>query len=411
MRPVLAALILWALASCPALAADNSNPDNALQLNTPLMGTLNGVQTGTFGYYRFNYQGDNSPFTVTLNSIPGDNQTYAKAGFNLIFGDRIVGQGQIEPDYGVMDLTYQSLQRGTYYVQVFNYLSGVALQYSIRVTGLPCRPAAEPIVAPNAVPPRATNTDGGNPKPLIGSDAGLFVNDTILTQGSTQGTHLYYSVNYPGNSVGYVVNYGFSPPDTPTAAATGMNVYLGSAFVGGASRIGDGIYQYVISSPTPGTYLIDLSNYLPGGTIVYGISLIGTSCNPSLAVPPPPVASAAPAASTPAGPPSLATGISDSLVGKTVGNFMYYTFAYPGDNSNVQLVLTFTPADFVSAQGIGFVVVDPQGKKIAASTPGNSPGTAVVLFSTGVSGQFTIQVFNYNDGQKMSYTLTKTTPS
>jgi hypothetical protein len=88
---------------------------------------------------------------------------------------------------------------------------------------------------------------------------------------------------------------------------------------------------------------------------------------------------------------------------------VYYTIAYPGDESMVTVDLRFVPADPVTISGVGFNVYGPNGTLVGQGGPsGEDTGGAGLLrfsYSGGDPVNLLVQVYNYIEGASMSYTL------
>src|SRR5205807_1160169 len=101
--------------------------------------------------------------------------------------------------------------------------------------------------------------------------------------------------------------------------------------------------------------------------IAYGLSVVGQPCNQPVATPAVPLATptpgptAVPLPSVAPGTNSTAQtalpiapgGTSSTLPGKSAGSLAFYSFNYPGDNSNTTITLKFSPADGFVARGAG----------------------------------------------------------
>jgi hypothetical protein len=82
-----------------------------------------------------------------------------------------------------------------------------------------------------------------------------------------------------------------------------------------------------------------------------------------------------------------------------------YTFAYPGDNSNITFTATLTPIDPTTVNGAGFTVFDTNSKAtppppvevvtISSNELNRDPHALQFNYSSGTPGPVTIQLFNY----------------
>lgn len=100
--------------------------------------------------------------------------------------------------------------------------------------------------------------------------------------------------------------------------------------------------------------------------------------------------------------------VSATLTGNRGGAFAFYTLDYPGDESVVTIELRYTPADPVTAAGVGFNVYAPDGFHIGQGQPVEDTGGEGVLqlqYSDGNKATWLVQVYNYIPEHTISYRI------
>lgn len=227
--------------------------------------------------------------------------------------------------------------------------------------------------------------------------------------GSSQGAFAYYSVAYPGDETVATVELRFSPADPVTVSGVGFNVYgpdgalVGQGNPSSEDTGGDGLLAFDYGSDTAVTLLVQVYNYIEGGTISYTITADGFS--QAQAEQPSTLTTVQPA--TPA--TTVATTNSGVLAGNSQGAFAYYSIAYPGDESVTTIDLWFAPADPVTASGVGFNVYGPGGALLGQGRPSgeDTGGDGLLRFSYSSNEPKTllVQGYNYIEGGAVSYTL------
>jgi hypothetical protein len=245
-------------------------------------------------------------------------------------------------------------------------------------------------------------------------DAETLMGDAPMTGmlvGDRGGSFGYYRIEYPGNEDVVNIRVTFLPGDPATMTGVGFNVYgdQGLLIGEGGRRAEPGLVELMYSSETAETWLVQVYNYIPEHTVWFEIVAEGLPVAPAVAPTPvdpavmPPPAEPAPVVDRRLTPGAIATG---TLVGSRAGSFSLYELAYPGDDSDVMLTLWFWPADPTLEPRMGFNVYDPTGHRVAQGVTREELGK-VATISTDVPGIYTIQVYNYNEGLPMEYTLTR----
>jgi hypothetical protein len=204
--------------------------------------------------------------------------------------------------------------------------------------------------------------------------------------GNGGGAFHYYKVDYPGDGRVVTISFDFAPWDPLLGAGVGFNVYGRNGYhIGQGSGAGLSSHQVrelSYSDDVAAIWLIQVYNYVPNRTISYRIKIGGM-------------------------PPAYQEVVAGALPGKSAGSFQFYTFQYAGDESDVQVKMTFSPDNPMISRGVGVVIYCPKGEAARGNGTG-TPGERLAVFSSTVSGRYLIQVFNYIPGLMMSYSLSAT---
>jgi hypothetical protein len=263
---VVCALGLSALAAAPSSA----EAPQALQNEQAVSGVLTGNGGGAFAYYAISYPGDESVVTIELRYDPADPVTNSGVGFN-VYGPNgfSIGQGAFVADTGgdgVLRLEYGDDNAATWLVQVYNYIPGASIGYSIMAEGLPAtaaqaaQPATEVVTTPQ---PAAAAV------PLTGSGH--------LT-GNAGGAYAIYKVTVPADGSDMQVTMTWSPDDPIIATGVGFVAYGPSGEVRRGTGTGNpGERKVTLATSEPGVYEIQVYNYIGGLTIQYALSSAAVS--------------------------------------------------------------------------------------------------------------------------------------
>lgn len=110
--------------------------------------------------------------------------------------------------------------------------------------------------------------------------------------------------------------------------------------------------------------------------------------------------------SSPSAAISMTSSASGSVTGAPTGAFEYFTFNYPSSLPTGTLTMNFSPADPVTANGVG-VDLWQNGSEIASmnGVGGSVAGTNSVSVYSGAAGPVLVQVYNYNPGVPVSFQL------
>ena len=100
-------------------------------LEAPVSAALVGNRGGAFDRYALDYAGDNQEATVTMTFSPDSPVISPGVGFTIYGPSGQEVQGQPTGDPGVREATFALEEAGTYTVQVYNYIEGLTLNYTI----------------------------------------------------------------------------------------------------------------------------------------------------------------------------------------------------------------------------------------------------------------------------------------
>ena len=279
-----------------ALAADPQAvaPEQAIRLDRPLSGHLDGGGGGHFAYYKFFYPADGTTVTVNLEVRPDDPAVLPNVGFHVYAPDgklEVSGGDQtgLVPDVSGDVSTADPAEKGEHVVQVYDYDPGAAIDFTLSLAGsavapapvAPAPPAAPPPAAPPAAAPApvAAPAPGAVPAPA-GAPAAVGAGAAALgghLGAGAEGHFAKFAFSYPGDESVYTLNLRASPDDGALLAAAGFEVYGpdGALVVRGGAEPGltPNVSANVISK-VPGTYLVQVYNYHPAIPLDYQLSLV-----------------------------------------------------------------------------------------------------------------------------------------
>lgn len=254
--------------------------------------------------------------------------------------------------------------------------------------------------------------------------AQMLVGDTPVSgtiTGSSAGAFDYWVIDYPGDDIVVRIVARFAPGDPAALAGVGFNVYGPAGFdIGESTPTGDedGREDLSHSESDATRWLVQVYNYIDGLTVSYTLAAEGLPAPAATPTPQPtPMGTPTPQATPPAAAPTptapveegvmaLDTSASGTLVGNAGGAFDRYTLSYPGDNSEVDLTMTYAPDNSVISPGVGFIIYGPEGQEFEAQPTGD-PGERTVTLASDVAGTYLVQVHNYIDGLTINYTITR----
>ena len=103
-------------------------------------------------------------------------------------------------------------------------------------------------------------------------------------------------------------------------------------------------------------------------------------------------------------PATLTGTVQGNLAGNSGGSFDYLQFNYPGDGSTVTLDLTVDNTLPLQDGAAGINIY--QNGNLLATSGQNGPNSGEALFSGSTAGPILVQVFNYEAGTPIAFTLT-----
>ena len=267
-----AALLLALGIASNAVAAtpDGKTATTAIPLpaSVSTSGTLTGTANGSFAYYTFDYPGNGTTGTITLNVTPTDSNTTNAVGVNLYQnGATLRSMNALGSTSGSNLGLFSSSIAGPVLVQVYNYLPGQTASYNFTITGVTSRAG---IAAP---------TGGGGETAATAVPLPGLVSASGTLTGSAEGSFAYYTFKYPGNGTTGTITLNVTPTDSNTTNAVGVNLYQNGVTLGSMNALGStsgkNIQQF--SSPTAGPVLVQVYNYLPGQTASYNVTITGAT--------------------------------------------------------------------------------------------------------------------------------------
>jgi hypothetical protein len=399
---VLVGLIL-ALVPFAALAA-NDTADTAQGLDAAHSTVVDndvGTPGGTYRYFSFQYQGADAPVLVTLKFQPGYPATGRQAfGFNLYGNNGLTFAGQPQDtsnDNSYAQYTFANPAAMTVLIQLYNYTNGMQVGYTLTVNGLTGGSTASVVGQTNTTPDQAASVGAINAQ-LAG---------TIV--GTSAGAFHYYTLHYPGGNTPMTVTMNASPSYTGSSQAYGINLYrvganapsgpVGSGVVTSADTNSETI-TCTIAARSAGTYQLQVFNYWPNVGVTYAINVTGLAGTVLQA-----------SGNTDSGHAILLNsaqpGAMESLAGSGAGAFNYFLVNYPGNNSTLNLGITFSDLGGAPDSALGFNVYNGSTLQGTAHVQDDGTGvhSGVFTYSNADATTFGIQVFNYASGTTASYTL------
>jgi len=209
---------------------------------------VGGSRAGAFAYYSIDYPGDGRIITLELDLAPGDPVAMLAAGFN-VYGPQgyFIGSGVKSPDKVDRKVfEWSDFNATPWLIQVYNYLDNVPVAFKLKISGLPGpQPTRAPVMSP-AQAMTFSMASGG----LIGDRAG---------------NYHYYNVESNGNGSEVTLRLYHDPDNHVVSRAFGMNVYAPE----GGILAANGSHEVSFDLDKPGTYLVQVYNYLDGQNVNY----------------------------------------------------------------------------------------------------------------------------------------------
>jgi hypothetical protein len=269
MRLVPGIVVALALTTAAfAATTDGKSAGTALPLTGTLSGSLKGSLAGTFAYYTFDYPGDGSQGTITLNLTPSGTGVANAFGVSLWQnGTRIGNASGVGSTPGSNNLFFTSSVAGPILTQVYNYNDGVTVDYTITLSGVS-----------QATAPSTQASAAATPTPTPGSSSGPIALTTPASgtlPGNEDGSFVYYTYNTPGDGSTQSVTLDYSPKGNDVGNAVFLSLFEnGQPIATGQGSQSQTLGHLVVSyaSTTPGPVLVQIGNYNMATTIDYTLS-------------------------------------------------------------------------------------------------------------------------------------------
>lgn len=274
------AVVLVVGAAGVALGQDSPETAQMLVGDAPVGGTLTGSNAGSFDYYAIDYPGDDVVVRIVVQFAPGDPATLAGVGFN-VYGPAGFDVGESTPtgdEDGREDLSHSESDPTRWLVQVYNYIEGVTVSYTIAAEGLPA-PAATPTPAPPPTPtpaePAPTPAEPA-PTPAEPVEEGVMRLEASVSGslvGSSGGAFDRYELSYPGDNSEVALTMTYAPDNSVISPGVGFTIYGPEEQEFVAQPTGDpGERTVTLASEIAGTYLVQVHNYIEGLEVSYTIA-------------------------------------------------------------------------------------------------------------------------------------------
>jgi hypothetical protein len=247
----LAAIVLIAIGTSSADVSHDPAMPVVVPYDQEYDFSLWGNRAGSFAYYRFEYPGNGSVITIDLDAAPGDPVALQGVGFNVYgYNGYLIGSGT--RDLYIADrktLEWADQNRGPWLVQVYNYLDGVSVAFHLKVQGLPgLTPTPEPVM----VPAQATSFSA--------------VWGTLM--GNPAGNYHFYNIDSLGDGTLVTLQLSYAPDDQWISNGFGINVY--APYDG--LLVAQGGHEAKFRLDWPGTYLVQVYNYVDGTNVTYWLN-------------------------------------------------------------------------------------------------------------------------------------------
>jgi hypothetical protein len=220
--------------------------------------------------------------------------------------------------------------------------------------------------------------------------------------GNRAGSFANFAFVVPPNTIQPVVSVQFSPTTLVIGGGAGFKVLLDGTSVGfGTTTTTPGLVTFTMPKSPPGAATVEVFSYdgnTPAAFTISVSNLPGQAPNGPLGK-----------NSNPATPAPVNTGLSQTLAANSGGSFAYFSFPSPGGTPPTTVSLTYSPANSMVSQAVGFTVFDEWANNIGSvaqpATQNFTAGTLTVDLSRPVGEHLTIQVFNYTNGITISFRL------
>ena len=386
--------IVAALAVSTVYAANGSEGIELTGDRPSGSGSIIGTSGGSFDYYWFNYVGGSQEVVVTINVNHSHLSMGNGIGFNLYDdGGVLVGRGQPPRDNQASTyarLPFTRIAGGRILIQVYNYLQGAGVDYTIDVAGL--GPASVPQVTGATQPQDA---------PVLRPQ------DDVLAgtlEGNPGGAFRYYDLIYPGGNLELSAKLSSTPIFPWSDRAVGMHLYAGDVLVASSSEIertaNTVAHSLQFRALHGGALTLQVYNYGTDHDISYTLFLEGT-------VGPPTAASGNHSPETAYQVTTNQNGILGSVTGSRGGSFSYFNIPHPGGWKTITISLRIDREDRALESLTGFNIYEGGRLTVQRFTSRDHQGLLVArtTIKRGEPTNLGFQLFNYNEGVTLSYRI------
>ncbi|HZR00379.1 MAG TPA: hypothetical protein VFC93_16375 [Chloroflexota bacterium] len=261
-----------------AAAPDNTTPEGAIVLSQTTStsgGTLPGKRDGNFNYFWLDYPGGNTNMTITLGYSPLALNSDQAVGFKVYRQDpsdptkaQVAGESSETGRNSSSATEGFTLNQGAaerVLLQVFNYLDGITINYTLIVSGL-----AGPVVDAGDVstPDKALT---------LAPNAQLAARGNFV--GDKSGRFNYFLFPYPGGNKVVTVTVTSEANAQIGDGQFGFNLWDGTNRVGtaagGVDQRGRRTASLTINQGDAKLFGIQVYNYTPGIDVHYTIAITG----------------------------------------------------------------------------------------------------------------------------------------
>lgn len=215
---------------------------------------LAGNRGGAFHFYPYHYDGGGRVVTIQLYFTPADPVAVTGLGFNLYGPNGYhIGKAKListKGGVGVAQLAYAEPKETEWQIQVYNYLPGTEMSYTIVVNGEQL--GSQEVDSKAEKPaPAATPAPSG---PILASG---------LLTGSSGGSYVYRELWVAEGSGSLLVTLNWSPDNAAISRGVGLVAY-GPSGETIQEVHADWAGEASVSLPRakPGRYLVQIYNYM-----------------------------------------------------------------------------------------------------------------------------------------------------
>lgn len=214
---------------------------------------LTGSRGGAFHVYPYHYDGGGRVVTFQLYFTPADPVAVKGIGFNVYGPNGFhIGEAKLvstKGGLGVAQLAYAEPKETEWQIQVYNYLDGAEMSYTVVVNGEQLGSGSTVAVAEKPAP-------APTPRPLPALASGLLT-------GSSGGAFYKRALWVAEGSGSLLVTLNWSPDDAAISRGVGLVAYGPSGeTINGVHAEWVGEASVSLPRSRPGRYLIQVYNYM-----------------------------------------------------------------------------------------------------------------------------------------------------